>query len=346
MKLRQVITRKGYRAHHIDNGGVLYLSKGFAVYSSVNSMHSLKHEGQVEMPLWKSFLSYFGLLSRLLRLGIHNIICTLDGSVIVFAEGTVYRKGIGEKKFQKVFDIPFGKRPLRKAVCCLGNGRILFGEYWNNPNRDPVRIFVSKDDGVHWDVLYTFPKESIRHIHCLVEDPYTRNLWIATGDRDDECYIGFSKDNATTFEFILHGQQMYRTLDFIFTEDNIFYGTDVPDGQNAIFAIDRSHYTVKRIEDITGPAYYATVTKHGVKIIATTVEGGKGEFDRYARLYGSVDGWKWYELSRWKKDIFPTKLFGYGQIFFPTGTPSEYVIFSIEGLGSVHPVTVLAKIEV
>lgn len=339
MRLRQVFIRKGYRVHHIDNSGVLYLSKGFAIYSSMNSMYSLKHEGQVELPLWKSFLSYFGLPSRLLRLGIHNIICTLDGSVIVFAEGKVYRKGIGARKFQKVFDIPFGKRPLRKAVCCLGSGRILFGEYWDNPNREPVRIFASDDDGRRWDALYTFPKGAIRHIHCLAEDSYTGNLWIATGDNDNECYIGFSEDEGKSFQFILHGEQKFRTLDFIFCKTFIIYGTDAPDEDNGIYMIDRGNCSVKKLRQICGPAYYTTTTKQGVKIIATTVEGGRGEKDKYARLYASTDGLKWEELAKWKKDPFPKKLFGYGQIFFPTGQPSSNLIFSIEGFGAIRPTT-------
>lgn len=70
-----------------------------------------------------------------------------------------------------------------------------------------------------------------RHIHVLMRDPYTGDIYVGVGDSDDESAIYRSTDKGNNFSKIGGGNQTWRTLSFFFIEDSIFWNTDSPDPQ-------------------------------------------------------------------------------------------------------------------
>ena len=68
-----------------------------------------------------------------------------------------------------------------------------------------------------------------RHIHLMMQDPYTGYIYIGNGDYNDgSSAIYYSKDNCHTLIRIGSYSQEYRTLSFIFTKKSVFWNMDTP----------------------------------------------------------------------------------------------------------------------
>ncbi len=128
-------------------------------------------------------------------------------------------------------------------LCQDKNGTIYFGEYFANPERKPVNIYKTNDYGNSWQIAYTFPQNTINHIHGIFRDPFTERLWIATGDLDDECMIAYSEDGFQSITPFCSGKQEYRACILLFFEDRVIYATDSQYVRNSIKEIDKA--TVK-----------------------------------------------------------------------------------------------------
>ena len=59
---------------------------------------------------------------------------------------------------------------------------------------------------------------------------------------------------------------------------------------------------------------------------STMVEPSPVNRARNVSLLGSADGQRWETLLQWKKDIWPMKLFQYGNAFLPDGTSRTDVL--------------------
>lgn len=118
---------------------------------------------------------------------------------------------------------------------CVHEGAIYLGEY---PLADEVpQILRSSDNGRTWTPILELPE--VRHVHAIRSDPYTGELWVTTGDRDAECYIGQLRNGA--FEPIGGGDQRWRAVDLVFTPSAIFWGMDCAyTDRNHIFRLDRA----------------------------------------------------------------------------------------------------------
>jgi len=255
------------------------------------------------------------LISRLTRTDISQVIQLDDGSVLVFVNyrsvvvgepGDIIHQSEGRR----------GRGPLNQGVDVGEDGRIFYGEYWRNSDRNSVRIYGSSDKGAIWEVLKEFPSGSIRHVHVLQYDPYTGNTWLATGDEGDECRIGYSEDFCNTFTYIGRGSQKWRTAGLIFTSDWVYWGTDNPMGENHIYRWNRESGETDKVADPIGPVYYTHKAGDWL-LFSTAVEKGEGEQDGYARVYGLDKGLELHELLRAKKDRWHPVLFGYGLFEFP-----------------------------
>jgi len=103
-----------------------------------------------------------------------------------------------------------------------------------------------------WKKIVEFPSayESVnnrsiinacRHIHTITTDPYTGNIWMGTGDVDENSHIYYSADNGDSWKRVGFGSQMWRVLSIWFTKDYIYWSTDTEVAQK-IFRIPRSVY--------------------------------------------------------------------------------------------------------
>ncbi|MGE0821946.1 MAG: hypothetical protein AB7G75_05065 [Candidatus Binatia bacterium] len=278
-------------------------------------------------PLGYRVLSKVGPLRRLLRLDIRSYLQLGESGFVVFRRGCIFRWQPGDLRPRSIGQVRYGNGPLFQGACVDHQGHCYYGEYWRNPRREEVRIYTLRRDAEQWDVFYSFPQGAIRHVHAVQFDPFSQQVWIATGDHDRECHIGYFVLSKSTprFETIASGTQMNRAVSLLFTPDFVYWGTD-GDGTgvmaNYVYRWSRSTKQIEQVAEVGGPVYYSTIGPKGQLVVATVVEGGAAERDRVARVWISRDGSAWREIGGWLKDKWPF-IFGHGVLCFPGGPPSS-----------------------
>lgn len=260
-----------------------------------------------------SMLSRHSISRRFLRAEITNFYTLNNGDQIAIAKKGLFLQKKGSKTFEKCFAMPRGSKPLN--LCFAPSGNIFFGEYFQNMEKQVVNIYRSEDNAHTWHIAYTFKSGSINHIHGLFFDKYTNRIWVATGDRENECIIGYTEDEFKTFVEVFRGNQEYRTCQLFFYQDFIVFGTDTQYEQNVIKKFDRKTLEITELQNVQG-----SVIKGGqvgdVAFISTTVEPSKINTDKYAHLWVTKDGLHWEERYKAKKDWLPF-IFQFGTFEFP-----------------------------
>ena len=259
-------------------------------------------------------LSRFALTRRLLRAEITGLYSLNNGDKIAVAKKGLFLCKKGNNTYEKCLTTPRGSKPLN--LCFAPSGNIYFGEYFQNMEKKAVNIYCSKDNAQTWHVAYTFEAGNINHIHGLFYDQYTNRIWVATGDRENECIIGYTEDEFKTLIEVFRGGQEYRTCQLFFYKDFVIFGTDTQYEQNVIKKFDRKTLEITGLQEVQG-----SVIKGGqvgdVSFISTTVEPSKVNTDKYAHLWVTKDGIHWEERYKAKKDRLPATLFQFGTFEFP-----------------------------
>lgn len=257
--------------------------------------------------------SRFAITRRFLRAEITGFYELSNGDCIAIAKKGFFLQKKGSLTFEKCFAMPRGSKPLN--LCFATSGNIYFGEYFQNMEKHAVNIYCSDDNVKTWHIAYTFEAGNINHIHGLFFDKYTNRIWVATGDRENECIIGYTADEFKTFVEVFRGGQEYRTCQIFFYKDFIVFGTDTQYEQNVIKKFDRKTLEITVLQKVQG-----SVIKGGqvgdVAFISTTVEPSKVNTDRYAHLWVTKDGLHWEERYKAKKDWLPF-IFQFGTFEFP-----------------------------
>lgn len=260
-----------------------------------------------------AFFSRFSLSRRFIRADITSLYYFANGNRIAVAKKGLFLQKEGSNIFEKCVAMPRGSKPLN--LCFAPSGNIFFGEYFQNMEKDAVNIYRSRDNAKTWDITYTFEAGNINHIHGLFFDKYTNRIWVATGDRENECIIGYTEDEFKTFKEVFRGGQEYRTCQLFFYNDFIVFGTDTQYEQNVIKKFDRKTLEITELQKVQG-----SVIKGGqvgeVAFISTTVEPSKVNTDKYAHLWVTKDGLHWEERYKAKKDWWPS-IFQFGTFEFP-----------------------------
>ena len=261
-----------------------------------------------------AFFSRFAFTRRFLRTEITGLFYLPDDDRVAVAKKGLFLQTKGSKTFINCFSIPRGSKPLNWCVAPSGN--IYFGEYFQNMEKQAVNIYCSEDYAKTWHIVYTFEAGNINHIHGLFFDKYTNRIWVATGDRENECIIGYTEDEFKSFVEVFRGGQEYRTCQLFFYKDFIVFGTDTQYEQNVIKKFDRKTLEITELQKVQG-----SVIKGGqvgdVAFISTTVEPSKVNTDKYAHLWVTKDGLHWEERYKAKKDWLPATLFQFGTFEFP-----------------------------
>lgn len=314
VKSECLIAASGYTLYKLQNGGRYYFSK----------INDLKY----------SILSKNRLLSRFFRAEIYFYVTLVNSKGICIAKEGIFLENDSTGKFEKVFQVKRGSRPLTLCEDLAGN--IYFGEYFYNRERSAVHIYASYDKGENWKIVYTFPKKTIRHVHSIQLDPYTGFLWIATGDEEGECILAITRDKFKTLEIVAKGGQEFRTCKLLFLQDKIIYGTDSPYTENFIKAIDRIDLSFEQLQKVQGSVINAC--KIGdICIISTTVEPSKINNNKFSYLWISNNVKTWIQIAAFKKDRFNMTFFQFGNIRFPHyhATNTKSLFFSGHALEGI-----------
>lgn len=297
-------------------GKILFVDQNVVYRSAKNSIFKSTDNGVS----WKrivrfsvqGFIKKIGyqshLTRRLLRLGVHHYYPSQNNL------GVIYDKLIGVVKDGVMSQSQplIGSRPLSLEKINQG---FVFGEYRSNPERSEINVWQFGDN----EELHSILKfKGIRHIHGIYKDPYTEQLWITTGDEDNEAAIYCSDDNLETVEKILFGSQQTRTIKLLFTKDFIYFGSDAPHEVNYLYRMHRESKKVEQLQQV-GSSVFHGCTVGDWLFFSTAIEPSQVNTTKYAEVWASPNGKDWKCIYKFKKDILPMRFFQYGQVFFPNG---------------------------
>jgi len=319
MKLNVIRKVDGLQVHYADDQRCL-ASKRLTILQSRDNGASWEKLVRLPTNLVKRCLLHFSLYSRLIRGGIHAVLPIWGDQAIdciAVAERRIYCVSPTYHQVKPFFRIERGRRPLRRGLCVM-ESKLFMGEYWMNPNREPVNIYSIDPSTGEGEILYQFTKGRVRHIHVVEPDPYTDSLCVATGDTDAECMICWLDVSKKQTQPIGYGSQKWRTVSLVFRSNAIYWGTDNHLGENKIWRFDRATGTTSALGDVVCPVYYST-SLDDYAIFGTTMEKGEGDQDGFGRLYAVDADDTVEEVWRAKKDRWDARLFGYGVFEFAEG---------------------------
>jgi len=300
------------------NKSDLYASRGYELLrGKVNRQDSLawKPVGVWHAGLARACTSSFRLASRLCRDGFHALAVLSSGHIVGAVPGRIIALAPGETEFHTRYKLMRGRRPLH--ITTGPDDHLVWGEYIDNPERAEVHIYASTDHGEHWDVAYTFPKSTIRHVHNIVYDPWDKCYWVLTGDVGSECRIlRFSLDFKNV-DTVLSGGQQARSAALIPTCDALYFSTDTPLEANYVYRLARTG-KLANVASMSGSSIYGCRVGSSI-FFSTMVEPSQANPERNVCLFGTSDGLNWQRLLQWPKDIWPPKLFQYANAFLPDG---------------------------
>lgn len=276
-------------------------------------------------------------LTRWIRrnIGIHNLVVLKSGTLLIQYDG-IYRCGANDREAVLVFN--FRKNgvigPLKNGLITDDlTGLAYFGEY-RITRPSAVRIFRGSDDGRKWEECYRFSLSQIRHVHSIIPDPYRHLLWICTGDNNSENGLFFTADDFKSVYRLGGGNQSWRMVSLIPTEDALYWGSDAgkdapPDQGNYIYKWDFHTESKIRLARIDKPAYFSMRLADGRMVIAVTYEPETGhKIERCADLWTSTNGEFWLKLA--SLPFYPSRrTYGtqYAMLCLPLGDSSMRSIY-------------------
>lgn len=316
----------------VTRGGELITGRGYRVYGPRrNGRPGEELRASYAPGGSKQLLASTALGCRVAREGIHRLYETPGGDWIAIAKGMILHRRPGEARFRLATDGFRGSRPLY-----LGfqpeSGNWYFGEYFANTDRSKaVHIYRSRT-GARWQVAYTFPPGSIRHVHNIVWDSFRRGLWVLTGDRDHESGLWFTADDFATLRREHGGSQAYRAVSLLLTERWLLVPSDTPLERNAIRRIDRATGAVAPVAELASSAFHTYRAGDGHELLVTTVgEPSAVNDSNHAYLYASADGARWVQRSRFPRDVWSKLscfLFRYPEVI-PVGHTPDGVLHCV-----------------
>ena len=292
-----------------------------------------------------AILSRFFLTRRFFRAEITNLYELSDGTQLLIAKKGIFRKEKKSNTFFKSFYIPRGSRPMN--LCIDEKDNIFFGEYFSNFEKKPIHIYASFDKGLTWKTVYTFREGEINHIHGIFYDKYTNWKWVVTGDRENECIIGYTDNDFQNLNIVFRGGQEYRTCNLLFFKDFIVFVTDSQYIPNEIKKFDRKTLEITSLQFIEGSGIYAG-QNNSFSFVSTTIEPSTVNLDHYSHLYISEDGLNWAEIAKYKKDKWHKSAFQFGSIQFPryeTTNKLSFIVYSGRALKKIDGKTVIQKVK-
>jgi hypothetical protein len=368
--LRPVARYEDIRALAWD-GDVLYASRGYQlVRKKVNAHRTPGPSGEQTGPWepvasfdpawWRHLTSRTKPSSRLFRDGFHALAIlrnrtneqTSEPTLVGAVPGAIVTRLPGSHEFKVTHQIRRGTRPLH--ITAVPSGKIYWGEYFDNRERADVHIFRSSDHGQTWQVAYTFPARSIRHIHNIVYDQLSDCLWILTGDEGDECRILRASCDLSSIETICAGNQQSRAVAAIPMPDALYLSTDTPYEMNHVFCLmraNRQNAKLNQAQNIEQLAALSSSSIYGCRVgeaifFSTMVEPSAANTNREVHIVGSIDKTDWPVLARWRKDRLPMRYFQYGNAFLPDGNnATNYLAVTTVAVEHDDLVTTLWEVE-
>lgn len=293
-------------------------------------------EKEIPIPISakERLLGWSKMATRLMRFGVRNAHPVDNENVILSIGNTLYELDLVKGRLSDGWKCREGIRPLILSAVNRIDGfedGVYFGEYYKNDSLEPVNIY--RRTGIdQWEIVYTFPKGAIKHVHNIIADPYRNCVWVLTGDFDDAAAIWKVTEGFQKVERFAYGDQRWRGCVAYATPEGLLYATDTPFSENHFFLL-KEDGSVKTVGDLCGSCIYGCKWNDKY-VFSSTVEAdgrdetltklmfskkrGSGIKDGYVRLYIGDYANGFEEAYKEKKDWLPF-IFQFGAFKFPTG---------------------------
>ena len=299
------------------DGDVLYASRGYTLLSGhvTADRFTWQEVASYHPEWWRNLSSRSALAFRLVRDGFHALAIGLGRNLVAAVPGAIAALRAGDSEFRVTHRVERGTRPLH--ITAIPDGRVFWGEYFDNPDRDEVHIYGSRDGGLSWSVAHTFPARSVRHVHNIVYDRWQQCLWIFTGDYGRECCILRASLDFKSVHEVLCGNQQARAAAAVVAEEGLYFSSDTPLEQNHIYFLDRNA-GLHTMAQIPSSSIHGCKNRNGI-FFSTMVEPSRVNQSRAVLVFGSENGLSWTKLAEWQKDRWSPRFFQYGNAFLPDG---------------------------
>jgi hypothetical protein len=306
--------------------------------------------GRAVIKLPRTKFDMFGfsrLARRILRLDKCNVY-PLDPqglSLILIRQGCVYKYD-EDNGLRQTLTLRQSRNVLHTDFCRTQSGRLLFGEYGANAERQSIPIYASDDQGDSWYIAYQIPAARAKHVHGVYADKYSDKIWIFTGDANGESWLIEADEEFSEVRYLGDGSQIYRACTAFFTPDKIVWAMDSPLQLSQSVHLDRKTGRVEFHGSFPGPIWYGVELPNVGYLLASTVEPGDSVTGKEAGIYFSEDLVSWSKLAVFTKDRWPMGLFKFGVIGFSRGERSDgsFYIFG-EALKGLDGRSTLCKIK-
>ncbi len=304
---------KGYTIEWAEEGNY-FLSRRNILFHSEDLTPPFKKIAVIDAPFWKQTASHFRLAQRLLRFQMTNVIPFENGEIFVTFDRSVgiVRHG----KYQELKGLARPCRVLRAACARDESGDIYFGEYLANDERGAMRIYKYEQGKDALETVHRFPENSIKHIHGIYFDKFTKSLFCLTGDDEKECRILRSADGFKTFEVIGEGDETWRAVSIVFDENSYFYGMDAEFRANHIYRVDRKSLERRSLGEVSGTVFYSKQIAKSL-FFTTTAENAPSQTENVAALWQVDENYNLQKVVSFEKDAWHPTLFQFGTIHFP-----------------------------
>lgn len=307
------------RVHRVD-GDQLIAARGTRIGLSDDGGRSLRWGPSLALDLRTRLARLHRLAARATRGGIHHVVPLASGALLALCGRWFVRVDARTANPIGAAARVMGSRPL--VLCVARSGRVLYGEYCSNPERRPVHLFASDDEGEHWHVAHRF--SDVRHVHGVFEDPRDGSFWITTGDADAESAIWHADADFTHVERVWGGSQQRRVIALLFVGDLLLSGSDTPLERNHLLAFERGRQAEEVLGEVAGSVFHGAIAGEHV-LLSTACEPSAVNTSRSVEVWraSTLRPHRWERVVSFSKDLWPMRLFQYGQVFLAPGRPRE-----------------------
>lgn len=291
-------------------------------------------------------------------LGLTHVVELPSKTVIVIYD-KVYRFNPIEHAKTKCAEVAFSLEevgampPLRNGIGIQPiSGDCFFSEYSNDPER-PKSIFKICDDGRQIKRVYQFSKTEIKHVHSVTWDEYRERFWVTTGDSDEQSWFYYTEDNFDTLVKGFGGDQTWRAVSIIPTNQGLIWGMDAGKDATAsdinyIYNLNIATGEREQVQQISAPAYHSVKTHNGMFVISTNYEPGcKQPIKPEAAVWASNDGYQWSKI--YSVDYLSTPRVNgsmYAYIYSPQGCiADDHYLFTATNVASNAMTLIRLKIK-
>jgi hypothetical protein len=166
---------------------------------------------------------------------------------------TLYRSANHGRTWKRVFAFPPGYGTLTPHSVTDDGRYVYVGSYnrfagaLNHTNW----IWRSSDNGRRWTVVEETTNH--RHIHFVQENPYTGDIYVGYGDKDEQSAIERSSDHGKSWQAVCQGHPC-RAVDIDFDPSGFaIWGWDQPTG--FITRLDLRNGSLSQLAPISGASY-------------------------------------------------------------------------------------------